>query len=125
MAYTKEEIRNINIRNLSTLNTKYYDEEGNVYIGVENGRLKQLPKAITTTFKPTNEINEKTVQEGDSSLMIFPLQQILESITEYFTIQPGDLIYTGTPVGVGPTAKGDVFEGFFEGKSVFKVHVNP
>ena len=69
--------------------------------------------------------NDKTVQEGDSSLMIFPLQQILESITEYFTIQPGDLIYTGTPVGVGPTAKGDVFEGFFEGKSLFKVQVNP
>ena len=69
--------------------------------------------------------NEKTVQEGDSSLMIFPLTQILESITEFFTIHPGDLIYTGTPVGVGPTAKGDVFEGFFEGKSVFKVQVNP
>lgn len=69
--------------------------------------------------------NGKTVQEGDSSLMIFPLTQILESITEYFTIQPGDLIYTGTPVGVGPTSKGDVFEGFFEDKSVFKVHVNP
>jgi 2-keto-4-pentenoate hydratase/2-oxohepta-3-ene-1,7-dioic acid hydratase in catechol pathway len=69
--------------------------------------------------------NGKIVQEGDSSLMIFPLTQILESITEYFTIHPGDLIYTGTPVGVGPTAKGDVFEGFFEGKSVFKVQVNP
>jgi 2-keto-4-pentenoate hydratase/2-oxohepta-3-ene-1,7-dioic acid hydratase in catechol pathway len=69
--------------------------------------------------------NGKTVQEGDSSLMIFPLTQILESITEYFTIHPGDLIYTGTPVGVGPTARGDVFEGFFEGKSVFKVQVNP
>lgn len=69
--------------------------------------------------------NGNNVQEGDSSLMIFTLPQILESITEYFTIYPDDLIYTGTPVGVGPTSKGDVFEGFFEGKPVFKVKVNP
>lgn len=69
--------------------------------------------------------NGNTVQEGDSSLMIYGLSQIIESITEYFTLYPGDLIYTGTPAGVGPTHQGDVFEGFFEGKSVFKIQVNP
>lgn len=69
--------------------------------------------------------NGNTVQEGDSSLMIYGLSQILESITEFFTLYPDDLIYTGTPAGVGPTAKGDIFEGFFEGKSVFKLQVNP
>ena len=69
--------------------------------------------------------NGRTVQTGDSSLMIFPLDKILAGITEYFTIHPGDLIYTGTPAGVGPTAKGDVFEGFFEGQSVFSLKVNP
>ena len=69
--------------------------------------------------------NGNMVQEGDSSLMIFSLAHIIEHITAYFTLYPGDLIYTGTPVGVGPTAKGDVFEGFFEGKPVFKVNVNP
>ena len=55
--------------------------------------------------------NGAIVQDGDSALMIFSLATILESITEYFTIYPGDLIYTGTPVGVGPTNKGDIFEG--------------
>ena len=69
--------------------------------------------------------NGATVQDGDSSLMIFPLATILESLTEYFTIYPGDLIYTGTPVGVGPTLKGDVFEGYFEANQVFSVKVNP
>ncbi len=69
--------------------------------------------------------NGNTVQEGDSSLMIYGLSQIIESITEYFTLYPDDLIYTGTPAGVGPTHQGDVFEGFFEGKSVFKIQVNP
>ncbi|TRZ78825.1 MAG: FAA hydrolase family protein [Chitinophagaceae bacterium] len=69
--------------------------------------------------------NGRMVQDGDSSLMIFPLATILESLTEYFTIYPGDLIYTGTPVGVGPTNKGDVFEGYFEANQVFSVKVNP
>ena len=69
--------------------------------------------------------NGAMVQDGDSSLMIFPLATILESLTEYFTIYPGDLIYTGTPVGVGPTNKGDVFEGYFEANQVFSVKVNP
>ncbi len=69
--------------------------------------------------------NGNIVQEGDSSLMIYGLPQIIESITEFFTLYPDDLIYTGTPAGVGPTHKGDVFEGFFEGKSVFKLQVNP
>ena len=69
--------------------------------------------------------NGVMVQDGDSSLMIFPLATILESITEYFTIYPGDLIFTGTPVGVGPTHKGDIFEGYFEANQVFSVKVNP
>ena len=69
--------------------------------------------------------NGAIAQDGDSSLMIFPLATILESLTEYFTIYPGDLIYTGTPVGVGPTNKGDVFEGYFEANQVFSVKVNP
>ena len=69
--------------------------------------------------------NGNLVQEGDSSLMIYGLPQIIESITEYFTLYPDDLIFTGTPAGVGPTHQGDVFEGFFEGKSVFKLQVNP
>jgi 2-keto-4-pentenoate hydratase/2-oxohepta-3-ene-1,7-dioic acid hydratase in catechol pathway len=77
-----------------------------------------------TPFHFSMTQNGNMVQEGDSSLMIFSLSQIIDSITEYFTIYPDDLIYTGTPVGVGPTSKGDVFEGFFEGKPVFKVKVN-
>ena len=67
--------------------------------------------------------NGTIVQVGDSSLMIFPLTTILESITEYFTIYPGDLIYTGTPVGVGPTSKGDEFHGYFEENQVFTLQV--
>ena len=83
------------------------------------------PEILASPIHYTLSKNGITVQTGDSSLMIFPLDKILAGITEYFTIYPGDLIYTGTPAGVGPTAKGDVFEGFFEGQSVFSLKVNP
>ncbi len=83
------------------------------------------PEILAGPIHYTLAKNGVTVQTGDSSLMIYPLDQILAAITEYFTIHPGDLIYTGTPAGVGPTAKGDLFEGFFEGQSVFSLKVNP
>jgi 2-keto-4-pentenoate hydratase/2-oxohepta-3-ene-1,7-dioic acid hydratase in catechol pathway len=90
------------------------------------GQWHPLTKEILSApIRYTLSKNGSTVQTGDSSLMIFPLDKILAGITEYFTIHPGDLIYTGTPAGVGPTAKGDVFEGFFEGQSVFSLKVNP
>jgi 2-keto-4-pentenoate hydratase/2-oxohepta-3-ene-1,7-dioic acid hydratase in catechol pathway len=82
------------------------------------------PEILSGPIHYTLAKNGQTVQTGDSSLMIYPLDKILAAITTYFTIYPGDLIYTGTPAGVGPTAKGDVFEGFFEGQSVFSLKVN-
>jgi len=89
---------------------------------------KWIPLTSTILDQPIRfslHKNATVVQDGDSSLMIFSLATILESITEYFTIYPGDLIYTGTPVGVGPTLKGDVFEGYFEANQVFSIKVNP
>ena len=89
---------------------------------------KWVPLTTAILEKPIHfalHKNGTIVQDGDSSLMIFPLATILESLTEYFTIYPGDLIYTGTPVGVGPTNKGDVFDGYFEADQVFSVKVNP
>jgi len=83
------------------------------------------PEILSGPIHYTLAKNGTTVQAGDSSLMIYPLDKILAAITEYFTIYPGDLIYTGTPAGVGPTARGDEFEGFFEGQSVFSLKVNP
>lgn len=89
---------------------------------------KWIPLTSTILDQPIHfslHKNATVVQDGDSSLMIFSLATILESITEYFTIYPGDLIYTGTPFGVGPTLNGDVFEGYFEANQVFSIKVNP
>jgi len=63
--------------------------------------------------------NGKTVQEGNSALMIFPIDELISHISKYFTLKIGDLIYTGTPAGVGPVAIGDRLEGFLEGEKKF------
>ena len=63
--------------------------------------------------------NEKVVQSGDSALMIFPIDEMISYISGYFTLNVGDLIYTGTPAGVGAVVAGDRLEGFLEGRKMF------
>jgi 2-keto-4-pentenoate hydratase/2-oxohepta-3-ene-1,7-dioic acid hydratase in catechol pathway len=63
--------------------------------------------------------NGKTVQSGDSSLMIFSIDDIITHVSKYFTLKIGDLIYTGTPAGVGKVHVGDRLEGFLEGEKKF------
>lgn len=53
------------------------------------------------------EINEKTVQEGNTSDMIFSVSEIISYVSRFFTLKTGDLIFTGTPAGVGPLRKND------------------
>jgi 2-keto-4-pentenoate hydratase/2-oxohepta-3-ene-1,7-dioic acid hydratase in catechol pathway len=69
------------------------------------------------------QINGEWVQQGISGDMIFSMEKIVAFISTYFTLKVGDLIYTGTPAGVGPVKVGDVLEGFLEGSSAIKFEV--
>ncbi len=53
------------------------------------------------------DINGKTVQKGSSLDMIFPVDELISYVSRFFTLKIGDLIFTGTPAGVGPVNKGD------------------
>lgn len=64
------------------------------------------------------DINRTTVQEGDSRLMIFGFDELISHVSKYVTLKIGDLIYTGTPSGVGPVKIGDRLEGYLEGKKL-------
>ena len=67
--------------------------------------------------------NKEVVQQVNSSEMIFSIDQIIANISNYFSINIGDLIYTGTPAGVGECIVGDVLEGFFEKEQVLSLEI--
>jgi len=67
--------------------------------------------------------NGEEVQHGFSGDMIFSIDRIISYVSQYFTLKIGDLIFTGTPAGVGPVQRGDQLEGFLEEESNFRVKV--
>ena len=67
--------------------------------------------------------NAKQVQFGNSSDMLFNFDTIIEYISKYITLKIGDLIYTGTPSGVGRVVEGDYLNGFIEDKEMLKVTI--
>ncbi len=67
--------------------------------------------------------NGAWVQKGNTKDMIFSFDKIISFISQYFTLKVGDLIYTGTPAGVGPVVIGDKLEGFIEDKSMLNFEV--
>ena len=64
-------------------------------------------------------LNGKTVQNGNSSEMIFKINELVAYVSRFFTIKIGDILFTGTPVGVGQVAIGDRLEGFIFDKKMF------
>jgi len=68
-------------------------------------------------------INGTTVQQGNTKDMIFSIDQIISHVSKFFTIKIGDLIFTGTPNGVGPVKIGDRLQAYLENESVldFKI----
>lgn len=66
------------------------------------------------------DINGQTVQEGRTSDMIFSIDHIVSYISQSFTLKTGDIIYTGTPVGVGPVHIDDHLEGWVEDRKVLE-----
>ena len=67
--------------------------------------------------------NGLLVQEGNSELMIFNFEEIISNVSKYVTLKIGDLIYTGTPAGVGSVQIGDHLEGFLEDKKLLDFFV--
>ena len=64
------------------------------------------------------DINGKTVQEGCTSDMMYKVDEIISFISQYFTLKTGDILYTGTPAGVGPVHIDDHLQGYLEDRKV-------
>jgi 2-keto-4-pentenoate hydratase/2-oxohepta-3-ene-1,7-dioic acid hydratase in catechol pathway len=74
-------------------------------------------KEINFTLMKNNEI----VQQGNTSHMIFNFDQIISHISNYFSLNIGDLVFTGTPAGVGECVVGDELEGYIEKDKIFEL----
>lgn len=73
----------------------------------------------------TLKVNGQTRQTGDLADLIWPVADVVAHISRYYRLEPGDLIFTGTPAGVGPVVQGDVLVGTIEGLGELTVTIGP
>jgi len=69
------------------------------------------------------DLNDLRVQSGDSTLMIWNVSELIEEVSTYFTLKTGDIIFTGTPAGVGPVQIGDKLTGFLSSEKLFDLTI--
>lgn len=91
--------------------------------------------AVIGNWIPKNEIenvdalnfslkkNDFIVQKGNTSLMLWKIDELIENVSKYFTLKIGDVIFTGTPSGVGKVFPNDRLTGFIEKKEMFSIKV--
>ncbi len=107
--FTARDVQNqLSAKGLPWEKSKAFDESA--VVGTAFLPLSHFADQASVDFRL--DINGKTVQQGVSGLMIFDFKAIVVHISKYVTLKPGDLIYTGTPAGVGPVHPGDHLEGF-------------
>ena len=87
---------------------------------------KWLPK---TQFKNLNDLNFKLiknneiVQDGNTGLMLWKIDEIIAYVSTFFMLKKGDIIFTGTPAGVGKVSANDYLSGTLEGKELFSLKI--
>ena len=69
------------------------------------------------------DIDGNKVQHGNTSDMIFKIDELIAYISQFYTLKIGDLLYTGTPVGVGPVSIGQHLEGYLEGEKLLDFYI--
>jgi 2-keto-4-pentenoate hydratase/2-oxohepta-3-ene-1,7-dioic acid hydratase in catechol pathway len=84
-------------------------------------KMKNIPNPDSIKF--SLNVNNKKVQQGDTAEMLFKIDHIIEYVSKFNTLKMGDLIFTGTPVGVGPVKVGDHLEGYIEGEKLLDFYV--
>ncbi len=87
---------------------------------------KWLPK---TDFPNINNINfhltknQKIVQQGNTKQLLFKIDELIAHTSQYFTLKTGDIIFTGTPEGVGKVNQNDYLEAYLETQKVFNLKI--
>ena len=84
-----------------------------------------MPGMVKTAGAIELEVNGQIRQKADIAQLIWSIPEIIEDLSRYYHLQPGDLIYTGTPEGVGPVQPGDQLRGRVDGITEVNVLVVP
>ena len=94
--------------------------DGSAVIGkwVSKSNYNNLDQ-LSFSLKKNNEV----VQSASSELMLWKIDELISYVSQFFTLKKGDIIFSGTPSGVGKVEAGDVLEGFIENEPFFKVGV--
>ena len=82
---------------------------------------KEFNSLENLTFELTN--NGKTVQKGNTNMMLWKIDELIAYVSQYFTLKIGDIIFTGTPAGVAKVNPNDILEGFLEQNKLFRIQV--
>jgi 2-keto-4-pentenoate hydratase/2-oxohepta-3-ene-1,7-dioic acid hydratase in catechol pathway len=117
--FTARDIQNeLKSKGLPWEKAKSFD--GSAVIGkwVSKSNYKDLNQ-LSFSLKKNNEV----VQSASSELMLWKIDELISYVSQFFTLKKGDIIFSGTPSGVGKVEAGDVLEGFIENESFFKVGV--
>ena len=67
--------------------------------------------------------NDELVQDGNTNTMLWKIDELISYVSQYFTLKKGDIIFTGTPAGVGKVTVNDVLKGILENKEAFQIKV--
>ena len=94
--------------------------DGSAFVGAwfDKATLGDLTALSFSLYK-----NGEVVQDGSTSHMLWSIDALIAHVSQYFTLKIGDIIFTGTPAGVGPVAKNDRLEGFLKGQKSFSLTV--
>ncbi|MGC6479459.1 MAG: fumarylacetoacetate hydrolase family protein [Flavobacteriaceae bacterium] len=84
-------------------------------------KLSEVEDVSALDFSLTK--NGTTVQQGNTRDMLWGVDELIAYISQYFTLKIGDLIFTGTPAGVGPVQEDDRLEGFIGERSMFQLKI--
>jgi len=85
-----------------------------------------FPKVTFTNLENIDfrlEKNDSIVQQGNTALMLWKIDELIAYVSKYFTLKIGDIIFTGTPSGVAKVAPNDVLTGYIEDKKAFEIKV--
>ena len=82
---------------------------------------KKFEDISNINFHMTN--NSKVVQNGNTSEMIWNIDELISEVSKFFTLKIGDVIFTGTPAGVAKVNEGDHLIGFMDGEELFKLKI--